>query len=109
MAVLELFQSGLPNFEKEARFLSLTGKSRRTYYNYKKRLGLNGERARIQALGSAMDSKHSDSNTDVAHFKSGGNIDRPQKSGRIEEDGLWYKARSLEEVVGDKPALRTSG
>ena len=39
--VFELLHSNLNPKEKEARFLSLTGKSRRTFYNYKKRLGLS--------------------------------------------------------------------
>jgi len=37
----EIFQSGVPAKEQEARFVASTGKSRRTFYNYKRRLGLS--------------------------------------------------------------------
>jgi hypothetical protein len=39
--IRELLSSQLSTKEKEARFVSLTGKSRRTFYNYQKRLGLS--------------------------------------------------------------------
>lgn len=38
--LMEIFQSGLSTKEQEAKFVASTGKSRRTYYNFKKRLGL---------------------------------------------------------------------
>ena len=39
--VMELFSSGLSAKEQEERFCQLTGKSRRTYYVYKKEFGLS--------------------------------------------------------------------
>lgn len=38
--ISQILQSGLSAKEQEAKFVSSTGKSRRTYYNLKKRLGL---------------------------------------------------------------------
>ena len=39
-AISQVLQSGLSPKEQEAHFVEVTGKSRRTYYNYKKRLGM---------------------------------------------------------------------
>jgi hypothetical protein len=39
--ILELLHSPLSVKEKQARFISLTGKSRRTFYNYKRQFGLS--------------------------------------------------------------------
>lgn len=38
--ISSILSSGLTNKEQEARFLAQTGKSRRSFYNYKKKLGL---------------------------------------------------------------------
>lgn len=38
--IFQLLNSDLSIREKESRFVSLTGKSRRTFYLYRKRLGL---------------------------------------------------------------------